>query len=74
MKVGKIIETQQPGIHKQLNKKQNKKKSRRGKKEDLSFSDVMDLMSHDSYSRGKGGSIKQRTWGKWNKSVKKEIT
>ncbi|AUM88307.1 hypothetical protein [Clostridium botulinum] len=66
MKVGKIIETQQPGIHKQLNKnrKQNKKKCGRGKKEDLSFSDVMNLMSHDSYSRGKGGSIKQRTWGK----------
>ncbi|AJE09474.1 hypothetical protein [Clostridium botulinum] len=66
MKVGKIIEIQQPGMHKKLNKnrKQNKKKSRRGKKEDLSFSDVMDLMSHDSYCRGKGGSIKQRTWGK----------
>ncbi|AJE11536.1 hypothetical protein [Clostridium botulinum] len=66
MKVGRIIETQQPGIHKQLSKdrKQNNKKRRRGKKEDLSFSDVMNLMSHDSYSRGKGGSIKQRTWGK----------
>ncbi|EHN17088.1 hypothetical protein [Clostridium sporogenes] len=66
MKVGKIIETQQPGIHKQLNKnkKQNKKKCRRGKKEDLSFNDVMELMQHDSYCRGKGGSIKQRTWGK----------
>ncbi len=35
LKVGKIIEAQQPGIHEQLNKnrKQNKKKSRRGKKE-----------------------------------------
>ncbi|MHB9937925.1 hypothetical protein CF098_07835 [Clostridium sporogenes] len=66
MKVGKIIEKQQPGIHKQLNKnrKQNKKKSRRGKKEDLSFNDVMDLMQQDSYYRGRGGSIKQRTWGK----------
>lgn len=66
LKVGKIIEIQQPGMHKKLNKnrKQNNKKRRRGKKEDLSFSDVMDLMSHDSYSRGKGGSIKQRTWGK----------
>ncbi|QDY32687.1 hypothetical protein [Clostridium sporogenes] len=66
MKVGKIIETQQANVHKQLNKnrKQNKKKRGRGKKEDLSFSDVMDLMSHDSYCRGKGGRIKQRTWGK----------
>ncbi|HDK7156463.1 TPA: hypothetical protein PTV43_001592 [Clostridium botulinum] len=56
MKVGRIIETQQPGIHKQLNKdkKQNKKKSRRGKKENLSFSDVMKLMKHDSYKRHRG--------------------
>ncbi|MCW6093137.1 hypothetical protein LAV60_08115 [Clostridium sporogenes] len=56
MKVGRIIETQQPGIHKQLNKnrKQNKKKSRRGKKEDLSFSDVMKLMRYDSYKRHRG--------------------
>ncbi|NEZ85887.1 hypothetical protein EXN65_18205 [Clostridium botulinum] len=63
MKIEKILKTQQPNTHKQLNKnrEQNKKKSRRGKKEDLSFSDVMDLMSHDSYCRGKGGSIKQRT-------------
>ncbi|MET7041039.1 hypothetical protein WBZ18_03450 [Clostridium botulinum] len=65
MRIEKILKTQQPNTHKQLNKnrKQNNKKSRRGK-EDLSFSDVMNLMSHDSYSRGKGGSIKQRTWGK----------
>ncbi|MBY6900206.1 hypothetical protein [Clostridium botulinum] len=65
MKVGKIIEKQQPGIHKQLNKnrKQNKKKRRRGKKENLSFSNVVELMQHDSYYRGKGGVIKQRTWG-----------
>ncbi|KEI87670.1 hypothetical protein N492_12065 [Clostridium botulinum B2 267] len=67
MKVGKIIETQQPNIHKQLNKnkKHNNKKRRRGKQEEnLSFSDVAELMQHDSYCRGKGGSIKQRTWGK----------
>lgn len=67
MKVGKIIETQQPGIHKQLSKdrKQNNKKRRRGKQEEnLSFSDVVELMQHDSYCRGRGGSIKQRTWGK----------
>ncbi|HDK7138920.1 TPA: hypothetical protein PTV74_001392 [Clostridium botulinum] len=66
LKVGKIIETQQPGIHKKLNKdkKQNKKKSRRGKKEDLSFSDVMELMKHDSYKRCKGGAIKQMSWSR----------
>ncbi|ACA56493.1 hypothetical protein CLK_1113 [Clostridium botulinum A3 str. Loch Maree] len=55
LKVEKILKTQQPGIHKQLNKNrnQNKKKSRRGKKEEnLSFSDIMDLMSNDSYIVG----------------------
>lgn len=66
MRIEKILKTQQPKTHKQLNKnrKQNKKRRRRSKKENLSFSDVMDLMKHDSYYRGKGGSIKQRTWGK----------
>ncbi|NOH14855.1 hypothetical protein [Clostridium cochlearium] len=63
MKVEKILKAQQPDIHKQLNKNRkqnNKKKSRRGKQEHLSFSDVMKLMKHDSYYRGKGGSIKQK--------------
>lgn len=37
------------------------KERRRGdKEENLSFFDVMDLMKHDSYYRGKGGAIKQR--------------
>ncbi|RXI46279.1 hypothetical protein DP145_06805 [Clostridium tetani] len=63
MKIGNIIKTQQPDIHKRLrqqNRKQNKKKSGRGKQEHLSFSDVMELMRHDSYYRGKGGALKQR--------------
>gem|GEM_PF-1498275 len=67
MSIEKILKTQQPNIHKQLNKnrKQNKKKPRRGKQEEnLSFSYVMELMQHDSYCRGRGGRIKQRTWGK----------
>ncbi|ENJ9655964.1 hypothetical protein AB2T14_003680 [Clostridium botulinum] len=56
MKVGKIIETQQPNTHKQLNKnrKQNKKKRGRGEKDDLSFSDYVEMMKHDSYKRHKG--------------------
>ncbi|EPY6430586.1 hypothetical protein ACWO41_001334 [Clostridium sporogenes] len=60
MKVGKIIETQQPNTHKQLNKnrKQNKKKSRRGK-ENLFFSDYVEMMKHDSYKRHKG-ALRQR--------------
>ncbi|AJA42579.1 hypothetical protein DP124_01275 [Clostridium tetani] len=61
MKIEKIIKAQQPNIHKQLNKnrKQNKKKSRK-EGEHLSFSDVMELMRHDSYYRGKGGALKQK--------------
>lgn len=61
LKVGKIIETQQPSTHKQLNKnrKQNNKKRRRGKKEDLSFSDYVEMMKHDSYKRHKG-ALRQR--------------
>ncbi|CAL83903.1 hypothetical protein FDF29_06460 [Clostridium botulinum] len=66
VRIEKILKTQQPNTHKQLNKnrKQNKKKRGRGKKEGLSFSDIMELMSHDSYCRGRGGRIKQRTWSK----------
>lgn len=60
LRIEKILETQRPKEHKQLNKnrKENKKKSRRG--ENLSFSDVMELMKHDSYKRGKGGALRQR--------------
>ncbi|BDR63995.1 hypothetical protein [Clostridium tetani] len=64
MKIENIIKTQQSDIHKRLrqqNRKQNKKKkSRRGKQKYLSFNDVMELMRHDSYYRGKGGAIRQR--------------
>ncbi|WP_102400193.1 hypothetical protein [Haloimpatiens massiliensis] len=60
MRIEKILKVQQPREHKQLNenRKENKKKSRRG--ENLSFSDVMELMKHDSYKRGKGGALRQR--------------
>ncbi|WP_317723204.1 hypothetical protein [Clostridium tetani] len=58
MKIGNIIKAQQPDIHKRLrqqNRKQNKKKkSKRGKQEHLSFSDVLELMKHDSYKRHRG--------------------
>jgi len=59
VKVEKIIKTQ-PDINKQLNenRKQNEKKSRRGK-EHLSFNDVMELMRHDSYKRHRG-AIRQK--------------
>ncbi|KIS22032.1 hypothetical protein FDA95_10285 [Clostridium botulinum] len=61
MRIEKILKTQQPNTHKQLNKnrKQHKKKSRRGKKEDLSFSDYVEMMKHDSYKRH-NGALRQR--------------
>ncbi|MCR1138581.1 hypothetical protein [Clostridium botulinum] len=62
MRIEKILKTQQPNTHKQLNK--NKKRRRGKQEENLSFSDVAELMQHDSYCRGRGGRIKQRTWGK----------
>ncbi|RXI38840.1 hypothetical protein DP129_10815 [Clostridium tetani] len=58
MKIEKILKVQQPDIHKRL-RQQNKKKAKR-KGEHLSFNDVMELMRHDSYYRGKGGAIRQR--------------
>ncbi|WP_282804658.1 hypothetical protein [Clostridium tetani] len=63
MKIGNIIKAQQPDMYKRLrqqNRKQNKKKkSRRGKQEHLSFSDVLELMKHDSYKRHRG-ALRQR--------------
>ncbi|HID0823832.1 TPA: hypothetical protein ACXDAP_001976 [Clostridium botulinum] len=60
MRIENILKTQQPSTHKQLNKnrKQNKK-SRRGNKEDLSFSDYVEMMKHDSYKRHRG-ALRQR--------------
>ncbi|RXM79591.1 hypothetical protein DP144_01935 [Clostridium tetani] len=59
MKIENIIKAQQPDIHKRLKQQNNKKKSRRGKQEHLSFSDVLELMKHDSYKRHRG-AIRQR--------------
>lgn len=56
MKINNIIKEQQPDVHKKLNKK---KRRRNNKTEHLSFSDIENLMSHDSYRRGPGGSIRQ---------------
>lgn len=56
VKIGQIIKEQYPEVHKKL----NKKKRRRGnKKEQISFSDIKNLMAHSCYRRGKGGAIKQ---------------
>ena len=59
MKIGQILRENQPDIHKKLNK-DHKKKKKPKREENLSFKDVMDLMKHDSYYRGKGGAIRQK--------------
>ncbi|CAM3001160.1 hypothetical protein HAHI6034_10975 [Hathewaya histolytica] len=60
MRIGEILKDQQPEVYKKL---KSDKKEKRGK-ENLSFSDLRQLMKKDSYYRGKGGSIKQRSWNK----------
>lgn len=45
MRIGTIVQTNQPGIHEQLNKNHAwKRKRRRGSQEHLSFSDIDKLM------------------------------
>lgn len=67
MKVGEILRDKQKDVYKELNNKpKRRKKRRRGnkkKKEALSFSDIENMMKHDSHTRGRGGAIKQKTWG-----------
>lgn len=53
MKVEKALKVQQSDIGKK-SKENNKNKSKRGKRENLSFSDVMELMKHRSYKRVRG--------------------
>lgn len=48
MRIGSIIEAQQPDIY-----KHNKKKSK-DNKNGLSFSECMELMNHNSYKKHRG--------------------
>lgn len=57
MRIEKILKVQQPREHKQLNENRKENKKKRG--ENLSFSDVMELMKHDSYKRHRG-ALRQR--------------
>lgn len=59
VRIGEIIKAQQPDIYKRLGQQNNKKKKQR-KDENLSFSDVLELMEHDSYYRAKGGALRQK--------------
>lgn len=67
MKIGEILRDKQAEVYNELNSqaKGNRKKGRGSKsnKEALSFSDIENMMKHDSHTRGRGGAIKQKTWG-----------
>ena len=64
MQIGQILREKQAEVYKELNSqaKGNRKKGRGSKsnKEALSFSDIENMMKHDSYYRAKGGAIKQK--------------
>ena len=50
MTIKDIIKDKQPEIYKKLKHKEEK----------LSFSEIKQLMKHDSYKRGKSGALKQK--------------
>ena len=58
MKIGQILRENQPKEHNQIREHKKKKKPKR--EDNLSFEDVMKLMKHDSYYRGKGGALRQK--------------
>lgn len=61
MKIGQVLRETQPEAYEKLNRpgKHHKKKERKAQKENLSFSDIENLMRHDGYCRAKGGALRQ---------------
>ncbi|HIG0360411.1 hypothetical protein [Clostridium botulinum] len=68
MKIGETLRVTQQDVYNNLVKKKKHKKSKRRRekstKDELAFSDIEQLMRHDSYRRGPKGAIRQKTWGK----------
>jgi hypothetical protein len=65
VKIGEILRETQAEVYKELNKKPKKKNEKRrnhSKADELSFSDIKKMMNHDSYRRGSGGAVRQKTW------------
>ena len=61
---GKVLDkVNKPDVDIKLHKRKRRKRKPKERKEHLSFSDVCELMSHDSHSRHKG-AVKQKGWGK----------
>lgn len=56
MRIGKSIKVNQPEVYSKLNEY---KRTKKNKKEKLTERDYKELMSHPSYRRGSGGSIRQ---------------
>lgn len=66
VKIGEIVQVNQPGLHKQLNNKTYKKKKRKRRdKEHLSFYDIEELMGvHGPIYKRHRGALRQKSWGK----------
>lgn len=56
MEIGKSIKVKQPEVYSKL---KHYKHTKKNKKEKLTEQDIKELMSHSSYKRGSGGSIRQ---------------
>lgn len=68
MKIGEIVKAKQPDVYKQIIKRwkiqSHRENGGKSEKDKLTFSDVENLMKHDSYVRAPGGAFRQKTWGK----------
>lgn len=67
MKIGEVLKLNQEEVYNNLSKAKYKKhgvKTKKSRKDKLTFSDIEKLMRHDSHVRGTGGSIRQKTWGR----------
>lgn len=61
MRIGIIIKENQESVYYKLNR--HRKRHKRRKKENITFSEAERLMRHDSYKKAPGGAFRQKTWG-----------
>lgn len=59
MRISQILKEKQPEEYKKLRQATINKKHKKEKKENLSFSDYMEMMKHDSYERHRGAIRKK---------------
>ena len=59
MRINSIVGSNQYDIHKELNNKYENKRRVPNKKQDVSFSDVLEQMKNNNYKMDKDGVVKQ---------------